>query len=154
MARSVCLLGVIKLNKRQIYVASSWRNKEPYFTAVEILDKLGHEVFDFKLIPFLYGNVDKNWQEWTVDQYIESFKHPEVQRGFNRDREALMWCDTLVLVLPCGRSAHLEAGHAMGAGKEVYIVLADHQEPELMYGMAKDLLPTVNSLREVFKITQ
>lgn len=50
------------------------------------------------------------------------------------DRAALHWCDTCVLLLPCGRRAHLEAGYAMGQGKEVFVVLdKEGFEPELMY---------------------
>ena len=54
--------------------------------------------------------------------------------------EAMQWADTFVLVLPCGRSAHLEAGWAIGAGKPTAILLNEERfEPELMYRMA-DLL--------------
>lgn len=41
----------------------------------------------------------------------------------------------MVLVLPCGRSAHLELGWAVGAGKPTCILMAPNQEPELMYRM-------------------
>jgi hypothetical protein len=41
-----------------------------------------------------------------------------------------------VLVLPCGRSAHLEAGWAKGAGKRLVILLDEQNEPELMYRFA------------------
>jgi hypothetical protein len=38
---------------------------------------------------------------------------------------------------PCGRSAHLEAGWAIGQGKPTAILLhEDKFEPELMYRMA------------------
>ena len=53
--------------------------------------------------------------------------------------------DTCVLVLPCGRSAHLEAGFFVGVDKKLIILLSDG-EPELMYSMA-DLICT--SLGEV-----
>ena len=41
-----------------------------------------------------------------------------------------------VLVLPCGRSAHLEAGWFCGEKKPVYIFQPERLEPELMYKMA------------------
>lgn len=41
--------------------------------------------------------------------------------------------DCCVLLLPCGRSAHFEAGYFWGAGKPVHILLAERNEPELMY---------------------
>jgi nucleoside 2-deoxyribosyltransferase len=55
--------------------------------------------------------------------------------GFMNDFEAMQWADACVLVMPCGRSAHLEAGYFVGAGKPLYILLSDG-EPELMYRMA------------------
>lgn len=42
-------------------------------------------------------------------------------------------CDACLLVLPCGRSAHAEAGWFAGAGKPVVARLPEPQEPELMY---------------------
>jgi hypothetical protein len=47
---------------------------------------------------------------------------------------ALEDCTCCVLVMPCGRSAHLELGYAVGAGKKSIILLSDG-EPELMYRM-------------------
>ena len=38
--------------------------------------------------------------------------------------------------MPCGRSAHLEAGWAIGQDKPTCILLCDKQDPELMYKMA------------------
>jgi nucleoside 2-deoxyribosyltransferase len=50
--------------------------------------------------------------------------------------DALNAADVTVLVLPCGRSAHLEAGYTAGQGKPVVILLDQTFEPELMYKMA------------------
>jgi nucleoside 2-deoxyribosyltransferase len=44
-------------------------------------------------------------------------------------------CDVCVLVLPCGRSAHTEAGWMCGAGKKVIAYIPNKQDPELMYKM-------------------
>ncbi len=49
--------------------------------------------------------------------------------------EALVTADCVVLVLPSGRSAHLEAGYAAGQAKPVVVVCEKGTkiEPELMY---------------------
>jgi hypothetical protein len=49
------------------------------------------------------------------------------------------WADTCVLVLPCGRSAHLEAGWFCGQGKRCIILTRDGEEPELMALLATDI---------------
>jgi hypothetical protein len=36
-------------------------------------------------------------------------------------------------VLPCGRSAHAEAGWFAGRGAQVVVYIPERQEPELMY---------------------
>ena len=66
----------------------------------------------------------------------DSPPHPRIAEGFRSDMCALKWADTVVLVMPSGRSAHIEAGYAVGAGKEVYVLLnAEGHEPDLMYLM-------------------
>ena len=74
----------------------------------------------------------------TPEQFAEKINHPIAVKGFDRDFKAMEWCDTMVLVMPCGRSAHLELGWACGAGKQTAILLSDG-EPELMYRTAKNL---------------
>lgn len=65
------------------------------------------------------------------------------------DWEAMMHADTGVLLLPCGRSAHLEAGYFIGARKDLFVVLhPDKFEPELMYKMATEILCSIEELLE------
>jgi hypothetical protein len=59
----------------------------------------------------------------------------------------MKWADTFVLMLPSGRSAHLEAGWAIGAGKPTAILLhEDKFEPELMYLMADHIAVTLEEV--------
>lgn len=123
----------------KIYVASSWRNLMQQ-GVVHTLRAAGHEVYDFKAPApdekgFAWSEIDPNWQQWTPEQFRDALTHPIALRGFRRDMDALTACDACVLVMPCGRSAHLEAGFAIGARKPCYILLSDG-EPELMYNMA------------------
>ena len=41
--------------------------------------------------------------------------------------------DATILVLPCGRSAHLELGYAAGLGQITGVLMNGPDEPELMY---------------------
>lgn len=123
----------------KLYVASSWRNeRQP--GVVRALRDAGHEVYDFRHPAegddgFDWAEIDPAWQAWTPEEFRGALGHPIARRGFGSDFAAMQWADALVLVLPCGRSAHLEAGWAAGAGKPVAILLSDG-EPELMYRMA------------------
>ena len=126
---------------RRIYVASSWRNLYQQ-AAVQMLRELGHDVYDFRNPRpgdhgFAWSELDPEWLGWNPAGFRELLDHPIAVAGFASDFDAMAWADTFVLLLPCGRSAHLEAGWAICAGKPTAILLAeDGFEPELMYRMA------------------
>lgn len=123
----------------KIYLASSWRNEhQPRLVA--LLREAGHEVYDFRNPApgnhgFAWSQIDRDWLGWTPESFARLIQsHPVARDGFAFDKSALDWADTCVLALPCGRSAHLEAGYAAGQGKRVIFHLhEDRFEPELMY---------------------
>ncbi|MCQ2168072.1 MAG: hypothetical protein MJY69_05335, partial [Bacteroidales bacterium] len=111
----------------------------------------GHEVYDFRNPPqgtggFHWSDVDANYMNWNVTQYREGLKSQKAEQQFANDIEALTWADTCLLVLPCGRSAHTEAGWLAGKGKKTIVYIPEMQEAELMY-MLFDLV--TDSLDEV-----
>lgn len=141
---------------RKIYLASSWKNKQQ----PEILAMLraeGHEVYDFRNpapgdTGFSWKQCQMEWGE-KIDMhdmalYVRHIADNDAAHsGFKLDRDALHWCDTCVLLLPCGRSAHLEAGYAMGQGKETFILLnKEGFEPELMYLLGDHICETPGDL--------
>lgn len=128
----------------RIYVASSWRNAfQP--SAVAELRAAGHEVYDFRNPPngvpgFAWSELDEDWQNWSAERYREILTtHPTAALGYLNDLRGMQWADTCVLVLPCGRSAHLEAGWFCGQGKRTIILTRDGEEPELMALMANHI---------------
>ena len=136
---------------KKIYVASSWRNTiQPHI--VDLLRKEGHEVYDFKNPPnksgFGWEQIDKNWQSWTTEQYKEHLNHPLAKEGFDSDFDAMKNAEICVLVMPCGRSAHTEAGYMQGEGKKVFVFIPVISEPELMYkifsGITDDTKELIN----------
>lgn len=139
---------------RRIYVASSWRNIMQE-AVVHTLRAAGFEVYDFKNPPngagFTWKQValaDTDQPVDTVAQtdYLRAIDHPRAAEGFRSDFDAMEWADTFVLVLPCGRSAHLELGWAAGYGKRTAILLDDPCTPELMYKMVDHLSPSLFDL--------
>ena len=133
-----------------IYVASSWRN--PYYEGViKRLREEGFPVYDFRNPPhggtgFHWTDVDENATNWTFEQYAEGLHHPLAERQFAADLEALQQADTCVLVLPCGRSAHTEAGWMAGAGKRVIVYIPEMVEPELMYKLFDRVVGNLDDL--------
>lgn len=89
----------------------------------------------------------KKGSDWeSADEYLRMIEHPRSIEGFDADFAAMEKADTFILLLPCGKSAHLELGWAIGAGKRTAILLEDPVEPELMYRMADHLSTSVHEL--------
>ena len=134
----------------KIYLASSWRN--PYQPlVVKALREAGHEVYDFRNPTsgdegFKWKNVDGLWEKWSNDDYINAINHPVAERGFKNDFDAMVWADVCILLLPCGRSAHSEAGWMQGTGKPTYVILTEKQEPELMYKLFAGIFTKIEDL--------
>ena len=121
----------------RIYVASSWRNAF-YPEVVEKLRAAGHEVYDFRNPPhgkggFHWSDVDPDYMSWDVAQYAAGLRDPKSEEQFSNDLAAMEWADTCVIVLPCGRSAHTEAGWFAGRGCRTIAYIPEMQEAELMY---------------------
>lgn len=120
----------------KIYVASSWKNDEQPAVVIALRQD-GHDVYDFKDEEgFHWYEVDPMWRTWTPTGYLEGLQHPAAERGFTRDMDALRACDACVMVMPCGMSASLETGWAVGAGKLVAVYVPGMREPDLMVKMA------------------
>lgn len=140
----------------KIYVASSWRNeKQP--RVVERLREVGHEVYDFRHPEpgndgFHWSEIDTYWEKWTPRAFRAALPHKLADCGFRDDFQAMKWADAFVLVLPCGRSAHLELGWAVGVGKKTIILLdSEDFEPELMYKMVDHLCVDLGEVIEALK---
>ena len=134
----------------RIYVASSWRN-EYYPEVVQKLRDSGFGVYDFRNPPsgdegFHWCNVSDKWLDWTPEEYRDNLMHPLAERQFGNDIKSMESCDICVLVLPCGRSAHTEAGWFAGKGKKVIAYIPTKQEPELMYKLFDGIAVSLNDL--------
>ena len=136
----------------KIYVASSWINQQQP-SVVQALREHGFDVYDFRNPS--PGDHGFAWSQCASREQLLSpkdfadivLKHPIAQAGFRKDMTALSEADATVLVLPCGRSAHLELGWAAGHGQRTIVLLDDPiSEPELMY-LACDFL--CSSVQEV-----
>ncbi|MGH2876218.1 MAG: hypothetical protein ACRDLV_08210 [Solirubrobacteraceae bacterium] len=125
---------------------------------MQALRRDGHDVYDFRhpAGPESHGF---SWHELnpeiprgpaslhlTAERIKGMLGHPVAEAGFAADMGALSSCDICVLVLPCGRSAHLEAGWAAGAGKFVVVLLADG-EPDLMWKIGHQLCTDLGQVR-------
>lgn len=128
----------------KIYVASSWRNKYQQ-DVVRILQAAHFDVYDFRhpnenSSGFGWSEIDPEWKNWTVVQYRDALDSFIAYKGFKADQEGLDTSDACILVLPCGKSAHLEAGYMIGRGKPTLFYSPEPTtEPELMYKLGNGI---------------
>jgi hypothetical protein len=138
----------------KIYVASSWSNWRQEIV-VQCLEGLGHDVYDFKKDGFSWKEVMPSYDGDTVSQsdYLNALEHHRSIEGYLRDYSNLDESDATILVLPCGRSAHLELGYAIGRANQLTAILLDgddgnnyHVTPDLMYKMVDHIATSQHSL--------
>lgn len=143
---------------KKIYIASSWKNSSWLIHLAKIFRDEGHQVdlfcepspertvFNWQALISSLGG--KNPADTTIKEIIDV---PRVVEAFDQDKKWIDWCDVGIMVLPCGRSAHLEAGVIKGAGKKLYI-LGDFApgEFDLMYRFADGIfeMGQIHQLKE------
>lgn len=120
--------------KYQYFISSRWRNKEQVLKLTQKLRAKGKIVYCFAEDKSYIDEVDPNPESFM--QHFESLpnwtQNPMVQEIFKTDMEGLKESEQLILLLPAGKSSHLETGIAYGMGKKC-IVIGEQKEAESLY---------------------
>ena len=136
----------------KIYLASSWKNAGLVFDIAMIIRDWGHEVDAF--VDASQGRYVFNWREIVTNKNkldVKSFlQNPKAKRAFREDKKWLDWAECCILLLPAGKSSHLEGGYAKGKGKYLIIFAFDRFEVgefDVMYGFADLLTDNINEIK-------
>lgn len=131
----------------RIYLIGSLRNPAIPDFGVALRKLTGHEVFDDW---FAGGPVaDDAWRDYEKARgrtYVESLRGYAAAHVFDFDRKHLERADAAVLVLPCGKSGHLELGWMLGQGKPGYVLLDDPDRWDVMYKFATGVFDNLDCL--------
>jgi hypothetical protein len=131
----------------KVYLIGSLRNPRIPEIANQIR-KLGFDVFDdwFAAGP----HADDAWRDYergrghALPEALDGFAARHV---FEFDKHHLATADIVVLVLPAGKSGHLELGWALGARKCGFILLdEDPERYDVMYAFANGVFSTLDQL--------
>ncbi len=138
---------------KSIYLIGSLRNPRVPVIANK-LRAAGYDVFDewHATAP----DTDDHWQKycnargWTYDQALSGLT---AQTIFEFDKKYLDRCDAAVMLLPAGRSGHLELGYKRGCGKPGFILLdgAKVDRYDIMYRFATAVVPDLAALCKALK---
>jgi hypothetical protein len=137
---------------RRIYIASSWKNAAWLPAIALLLRTAGHEVYLFCETGrdhFVFDAHDWKGQDLSTITAKQAWQHEVFRHAFECDKAGLDWADTCILILPAGRSSHLEAGYAVGRGKDLFITGSPKPgEYDTMYGFAKAVCESGPELRD------
>lgn len=133
-----------------IYLIGSLRNPQIPILANEMRHELACEVFDdwYAAGP----EADDKWRDYergkghTIDQALQGLAAKHV---FEFDKYHIDRSSAAVLVLPAGRSGHLELGYCIGQGKPGFILLEGEPDRyDVMYCFATGVYNTKEQLFE------
>lgn len=135
----------------KLYLIGSLRNPE----IPKIANKLreaGFEVFDDW---YAAGEkADDAWRDYEKQRgrtFPEALSGLAAQHVFSFDRKHLETADIGVLVLPAGKSGHIEMGWLVGRGRSCYVLLDNLDRWDVMYMFASGVFVTVEELLEALK---
>ena len=130
------------MQPKLIYLIGSLRNPEVPHIGNQLREK-GFEVFDDW---FAGGRIaDDEWRDYERNRgrtYREALRGYAAEHVFGFDLFHLNRSSIGLLVLPAGKSGHLELGYLLGQGKPGYVLFTEEPKDDrwdVMYQFANDV---------------
>ena len=131
-------------NKYEFFIAGRARNKENILKICDLFDK-----YNISYYCFL-----KNEEDWGYgNSEFESLglKSEVVLNLFNQDLDGEKNSKNLLLVLPAGKAAHIEAGIAYGLGKKCYAI-GEYEATDTLYNIFESIFENENDLEKFLRL--
>lgn len=145
----MCYNCVMDDLKYEFCIVGSVRNKDKILKVCDLFDRLNISYFCF------YKN-EKNWGYGNSNQTPEE-KHRELEaldlkseaalKLFHTDLESEKKSRNLLLLLPAGKSAHIESGIAFGLGKKCY-VMGEYESTDTLYNIFETIFRDIKQLEK------
>lgn len=133
----------------RVYIVGSLRNPE--------VPKLADDIRSLGIFDSVFDDwyaagprADDHWRDY---EKARGHSLPQALRGnparhvYNYDRRHLERCDIAILLLPAGKSAHLELGFVIGRGAKGYILMdAEPERFDVMYCFASEVFAKRDAL--------
>ena len=134
----------------KIYIIGSLGNELIPDIANEIEKGTGHVCFDDWFAPG--PRADDHWKEYEEKRgrtYAEALEGHAATHIFHFDKYHLDTSFAGVLILPAGKSCHLELGYMVGMGKRTYVLMNNPERWDLMYQFATGIALDMEQLIEM-----
>ena len=137
----------------EFFIAGKTRNKDNILKICDIFDTYNVSYYCFlKNDDSMksYGDENKSAEEnMKVFENLD-LKSEVVLKIFNEDLENEKVSRNFLLVLPAGKSGHIEAGIAYGMGKKCYAI-GEFDATDSLYNIFENIFKDTNQLEEFLK---
>lgn len=110
-----------------IYISSSWKNREKVREIATDLTKMGHEVYDFtnpdcRKTPEIPPEKYPEEFDPAIHNYREYIQKDVWRAAVLGNKAAIENADFIVLLLPCGNDSHADWAYGVGLGKRSVVI--------------------------------
>jgi len=139
-------------NKYEFFIAGRARNKENILRICDLFDKynLSYYCFLKNEDEWGYGNSNQTPEEKQKEFESLNLKSDIVLNLFHHDLNGEKNSNNLLLVLPAGKAAHIEAGIAYGLGKKCYAI-GEYEATDTLYNIFEEIFSDENELEDFLK---
>lgn len=134
------------MQKRKHYdffISGRWRNKTAILDLTHKIREKGYSVYCFLETAGNMGQDDDSEDKMHAFEALDWKKNAYIHSVFEKDIEAEKESDAFILLLPAGKSCHIEAGVAYGLGKKC-ILIGEQKEAESLYLIFHENYPTIH----------
>ena len=139
--------------KYEFFIAGKTRNKDNILRICDIFDKYNVSYYCFlKNYDTMNSYGGDGQTEEEKMQVFESLglKSEIVLNIFKQDLDNEKACKNLLLVLPAGKSGHIESGIAYGMGKKCYAI-GEFDATDSLYNIFETIFENEHQLEEFLK---
>ncbi|MGH7141844.1 MAG: hypothetical protein ACREGH_04420 [Minisyncoccia bacterium] len=130
-------------------VIGKYRNRDAVRALIAAIRARGKSCYDFSEKPAdpIRPHASAEEQMKALESHSDFLNDSVHKDHFERDLQGLKGARTVVLLLPAGTSAHIEAGIAFGLGKKL-ILIGKPEKPETLYYIFDQFFETVEEFLE------
>jgi hypothetical protein len=134
-------------------VIGKFRNKEKVRELIALIRSKGKTCYDFTAKPADPSQPQASGEEQmrVLESHPDFLNDPIHRNHFETDLAGLQNAQTVVLLLPAGTSAHIEAGIAFGLRKKL-ILIGEQEKPETLYFIFDEYYKTVEDFAKSLQI--
>jgi len=134
--------------KYEFFIAGKTRNKDNILRICDLFDKYNISYYCFLKNDETMNSYGNNNQ--SVEENMQIFENLDLKSDivlkiFNEDLDAEKASKNFLLVLPAGKSGHIEAGIAYGMGKKCYAI-GEYDGTDSLYNIFDNIFREENEL--------